>query len=73
MDINAHYCSLIRAFTGHKHRVLFVFSYVLRFSSLPGAQSLTFVEIDDEIILTVVLLPSAESFKKDCCQLQAKV
>ena len=29
-----------------------------------------FVEI---IISTVILLPSAESFKKDCCQLQAKV
>ena len=31
----------------------------------------TFVEIDYEIISTVILLPSAESFKKDCCQLQA--
>ena len=33
----------------------------------------TFVEIDHEIISTVILLPSAESFKKSCCQLQAKV
>ena len=33
----------------------------------------TFVEIDREIISTVILLPSAESFKKGCCQLQAKV
>ena len=33
----------------------------------------TFVEIDHEIISTVILLPSAESFKKGCCQLQAKV
>ena len=32
-----------------------------------------FVEIDYEIISTVILLPSAESFKKGCCQLQAKV
>ena len=32
-----------------------------------------FVEIDHEIISTVILLPSAESFKKGCCQLQAKV
>ena len=32
-----------------------------------------FVEIDQEIISTVILLPSAESFKKGCCQLQAKV
>ena len=40
-------------------------------SSIP-AQSHTFVEIDHEIISTVIFLPSAESFKKDC-QLQAKV
>ena len=33
----------------------------------------TFMEIDPEIISTVILLPSAESFKKGCCQLQAKV
>ena len=37
------------------------------------ARSHTFVEIDYEIISMVILLPSAESFKKDCCQLQAKV
>ena len=37
------------------------------------AWSHTFVEIDHEIISMVVLLPSAESFKKGCCQLQAKV
>ena len=37
------------------------------------AQSNTFVEIDHEIISTVILLPSAESFKKGCCQLQVKV
>ena len=41
-------------------------------SSIP-AQDHTFVEIDHEIISTVILLPSAESFKKGCCQLQAKV
>ena len=41
-------------------------------SSIP-ARSHTFVEIDHEIITTVILLPSAESFKKGCCQLQAKV
>ena len=33
----------------------------------------TFVEIDHDIISTVILLPSAESFKKGCCQLQTKV
>ena len=37
------------------------------------AWSHTFVEIDHEIISTVILLPSAESFMKGCCQLQAKV
>ena len=36
-------------------------------------QGITFVEIDYEIISTVILLPSSESFKKDWCQLQAKV
>ena len=33
----------------------------------------SFVEIDHEIISIVILFPSAEPFKKDCCQLQAKV
>ena len=37
------------------------------------ARSLTFMEIDHEIIFTVILLPYAESFKKGCCQLQVKV
>ena len=41
-------------------------------SSIP-ARSHTFMEIDHEIISTVILFPSAESFKKGCCQLQAKV
>ena len=36
------------------------------------ARSHTFVEIDHEIISTLIL-PPAESFKKGCCQLQAKV
>ena len=40
--------------------------------SIP-ARSYTFVEIDHEIISTVILLPSAKSFMKGCCQLQAKV
>ena len=40
-------------------------------SSIP-VRSRTFVEIDHEIISMVILLPSAESFKKGCCQLQAK-
>ena len=41
-------------------------------SSIP-ARSHTFVEIDHEINSRVILLPSAEPFKKGCCQLQAKV
>ena len=41
-------------------------------SSIP-ARHHTFVEIDHEIISTVILLPSADLFKKGCCQLQAKV
>ena len=42
-------------------------------TSLIPARSHIFVEIDHEIISMVILLPSAESFKKGCCQLQAKV
>ena len=41
-------------------------------SSIP-ARSHTSVEIDHEIISMVILLPSTESFKKGCCQLQVKV
>ena len=37
------------------------------------AGSHTFVETDHEIITTVILLPSPDSFKKNCCQLQARV
>ena len=36
-------------------------------------RSHTFVEIDHEMISTVILLSSADSFKKGCCQLQVKV
>ena len=41
-------------------------------SSIP-VWSHTFVEIDHEMISTVILLSSTDSFKKGCCQLQAKV
>ena len=41
-------------------------------SSIP-VRSHTFVEIDHEMISTAILLPSADSFKKGCCQLHAKV
>ena len=40
-------------------------------SSIP-ARPHTFVEIDHDHS-TVILLPSADSFKKGCCQLRAKV
>ena len=42
-------------------------------TSLILARSHTFVEIDYEIISTVILLPTTESFKKDCSKLQGKV
>ena len=42
-------------------------------ASLIPVRSHTFVEIDHEMISTVILLPSADSFKKGCCQVQAKV
>ena len=41
-------------------------------SSIP-ARTHIFREIDCKIISMVILLPSAESFKKVCFQLQAKV
>ena len=41
-------------------------------SSIP-ARYHTFVEIEHELLSTVILLPSADLFKKGCCQLQAKV
>ena len=41
-------------------------------SSIP-VRSHTFVEIDHEMISMFILLPSADSFKKGCWQLQAKV
>ena len=40
-------------------------------SSIP-IPSHTFGEIDHEMISMVILFPSADSFKKGCCQLQAK-
>ena len=49
-----------------------IYRFAVAQSSIP-ARSHTFVEIDHEIIYMVILLPSADSFKKGCCQLQAKV
>ena len=42
------------------------------FSGLIPARSHTLVEIDHEIISTVILLPSAVSFKKGCCSMCMK-
>ena len=42
-------------------------------ASLIPARYHTFVEIDHEIFSTVIFFPSADLFKKGCCQLQAKV
>ena len=42
-------------------------------SILARSHTFEIVEIDHEIISTVILLPSADSFKKGCCRLQAKV
>ena len=50
----------------------YMYNASLKLSSIP-ARYHTFVEIDHEIISTVILLPSADLFKKGCCQLQAKV
>ena len=36
------------------------------------ARSILSWRLNHEIISTVILLPSAESFKKGCCQLQAR-
>ena len=53
--------------------ILTVKSEYERVASSILARSHTFVEMDHEIISTVILLPSVDSFKKGCCQLQAKV
>ena len=71
------------------HDLVIFYSYLMQsvtclatdacLTAIPGvassilARSHTFVEIDHEIISTVILLPSTDSFKKGCCQLQAKV
>ena len=41
-------------------------------ASLIPAWSYTFMEIDHETISMAILLPSPESVKMGCCQLQAK-
>ena len=42
-------------------------------TSVIPARSHSFIEMDNEIISMVILPPSAESFKKSCCQLQANL
>ena len=41
-------------------------------NSIPS-RSHSFVEIDHKMFFTIILLPATVSFKKGCCQLQAKV
>ena len=43
------------------------------FASLIPARPHTFMEIDHEIISTVILLPAAESIKYGCCHRDEKV
>ena len=70
---------ILRPITGPRSAVGNVSGHRCESAADPGvggsipARSHTFVEIDHEIISTVLLLPSAVSFKKGCCQLQAKV
>ena len=52
---------------------IFFSENVISLHSSTPARLHTFMEIDHEIISTVILLPSAESIKKGCCQLQVKV
>ena len=57
-----------------KARSFFICHYFSFYEQLKfWARYHTFVEIDHEIIYTVILLPSADLLKKGCCQLQAKV
>ena len=63
-------CSLVGNVSGIKDVCLTADPGVM--SSIP-IRSHTFAEIDHEIISTVILLPSPDSFKKGCYQLQAKV
>ena len=60
---------------GHEVQLVMCLPTDVSLTAVPRVRSWshTFVEIDHEIISTVILLPSAESFKKGCCQLQAKV
>ena len=60
-------------FTGPRSAVGNVSGYRYRVREFDPGPSHTFLAIDHEIISTVILLPSADSFKKGCCQLQAKV
>ena len=70
---------LMLLYTGPRSAVGNVSGYRCSLTAYPGvAKSIrvlshTFVEIDHEIISTFILLPSADSFKKGCCQLQAKI
>ena len=55
---------------------MFLFEIVFNDMLLPskgGGRHLGFFRRKAILVSTAILLPFAESFKKDCCQLQAKV
>ena len=76
-----HYtrCCCVKITPGHVAQLVKCLATDASLTADPGVASSiltrfhTFVEIDHEIISKVILLLSAESFKKGCCQLQAKV
>ena len=73
------YAHLIRTSSGRVAQSVTCLTTDACLTAYPGAACLipvrsnTFVEIDHEIISMVILLSPADSFKKGCCQLQAKV
>ena len=66
MDVQKHQNPMLKLM-GKEKKVKF---YAQRFGYL---NMWNFVEIDHEMISTVILFPSADSLKKGCCQLQATV
>ena len=77
MQVNYLICIFINIEPGHVAQSVTCLATDACLTADPGVavpvRSHTFVEIDHEMISTVILLHSADSFKKGCCQLQAKV
>ena len=71
--------SSLRGITGHRRQSVRRLATDASLTADPGvtnsipARSHTFEEIDNEINSTVILVSSAESFKKSCCQLLGKI